>query len=292
MKQVHRKLMVGLALGALLGAAPWSWAEPPDPSPSGSPSPLPSASATPAAQLKTVAKKGKSGPTPININSDKLDYDEKKKKVRLIGSVKITSDKMTITSPYAEFFTDKKTAEFQGGVKMVGEGTTATGRQMHVFYNEQRVVLTGDVRMVSEKVAGGKAGTPSVLLCQEMEYFWITGLGTAKGRVKIRQGNRRAFSDRAVYHRLQQLVDLYGNVQFERGSKDWMSCDKAKMDLAAQTIVAEGSVAIRSQMDEKSKKDAPSEEETSQAKPTPIEPPLPYQSVEVKAPLKLPGVDL
>ncbi|CAN0435728.1 unnamed protein product, partial [Phaeothamnion confervicola] len=193
---------------------------------------------------------------------------------------------------YAEFFTDKKTAEFQGGVKMVGEGTTATGRRMHVFYNEQRVVLTGDVRMVSEKAAGAKAGTPSVLLCEEVEYFWITGVGNAKGRVKVRQGNRRAFSDRAVYHRLQQIVDLYGNVQFERGEKDWMSCNQAKMDLAAQTIVGEGNVAIRTQMDEKAKKDNKSQEETSQAKPTAIEPPLPYKSVEVKAPLKLPGVDL
>jgi lipopolysaccharide export system protein LptA len=59
-------------------------------------------------------------PRPVDVHSDKFDYDDKKKKVRLLGNVKIVSDKVTVTSPYAELFTDKKTAEFRGGVKMVG----------------------------------------------------------------------------------------------------------------------------------------------------------------------------
>ena len=227
------------------------------------------------------------------MTSDKLDYDEKKKKVRLIGRVKIVSDNMTVTAPYAEFFTDKKTGEFQGGVKMVGEGSTATGRNLRIFYKDQRGILTGDVRMVSERGPGAQAGSPTVMLCEEMDYRWVEGIGRAKGRVKVRQGNRRAFSDRAIYYRLQQKVYMEGNVQFERGQDDWLTSEKATMDLAAETIVAEGRVVARTKMDDtsKKKKDDDVKEAPSQAKPVPLEPALPYKTVEVKPPLKLPGVD-
>ncbi len=227
---------------------------------------------------------------PIKMNSDKLDYDEKKKKVRLIGNVKIVNDKMTMTAPYAEFFSDKKMAEFQGGVKMVGEGSTATGKQMRVYYLEQRGILTGDVRLVTERGPGAQAGSPSVLLCTELDYNWGTGLGKAKGRVRVRQGNRLAIADRATYQKNAQIVDLEGNVEFERGEDDWLTCSKARMDLAAQTIVAEGGVVARTKMDEP-KKDEKAPEKPSQARPTPIEPKLPYKTIEIPPQIQLPGVD-
>jgi lipopolysaccharide export system protein LptA len=226
----------------------------------------------------------------IKMKSDKSDYDEKLKKVRLIGNVVVLYDKMTLTAPYAESYSDKKMAEFQGGVKMVGEGSTATGKLMKAFYLEKRVILTGDVRLVTERGPGAQSGSPSVLLCSELDYNWGTGLGKAKGRVRVRQGNRRAVADRATYQKSAQIVDLEGNVEFERGEDDWLTCSKARMDLAAQTIVAEGGVVARTRMDEP-KKDEKAPEKPSQARPVPIEPKLPYKAIEIPPQIQLPGVD-
>lgn len=263
--------LLPLAALAFLACLPLaSWAAPKAPS-----------SAPPKAAGKAQA---------IKMNSDKLDYDDKKKKVRLIGNVKIVTEKMTMTSPYAEFFSDKKMAEFQGGVKMVGDGSTATGKNMKVFYNDKRGLLTGDVRLVSERGPGSQAGSPSVLLCNELDYNWENGIGLATGRVRVRQGNRKAVSDRATYHKNEQIVFLEGNVEFQRGDEDWLTCSKARMDLVGQTIVAEGGVTARTVMEEK-RKDQPKESKPSLAKPQPIEPQLPYKTVELPPVIKLPGVD-
>lgn len=232
-----------------------------------------------------------SNPREIQMYSKKLDYDEKRKKVRLIGDVKITSQRYVMTAPYAEFFTDKKVGEFQGGVKITGEGSVATGKRMKVFYPDQRAVLSGDVRLVSEKGPGAAAGSPTVMTGQELEYEWQKGYGVARGNVRVHQADRRAFADKATYYRDQQMVYLEGNVRVERGDGDWLTGERARMNLATRVIEADGGVTARTLLEENEKKDTPAPDSSSQARPVPMEPPFPLAVPTVAPPPRLPGVD-
>ncbi|MBT9587051.1 LPS export ABC transporter periplasmic protein LptC [bacterium] len=229
-------------------------------------------------------------PREIQMYSKKLDYDEKRKKVRLIGDVKLTSERYVMTAPYAEFFTDKKIGEFQGGVKITGEGTVATGKRMKVFYPDQRAVLIGDVRLVSQKGPGSTAGSPTVMTGNELEYQWIKGYGVATGSVKVHQSNRRAFADKATYYRDQQMVYLEGNVRVEQGDGDWLTSDRARMNLATRVVEADGGVTARTLLEEKDKA-APAPESPGQARPIPMEPPFPLAIPTTPPPPNLPGVD-
>jgi lipopolysaccharide export system protein LptA len=229
-------------------------------------------------------------PREIQMYSKKLDYDEKRKKVRLIGDVKITSEKYVMTAPYAEFFTDKKVGEFQGGVKITGEGSVATGKRMKVFYPDQRAVLSGDVRLVSEKGPGSTAGSPTVMTGQELEYQWVKGYGVASGSVKVIQNHRRAFADKATYYRDQQMVYLEGNVRVEQGDGDWLTSERARMNLATQVVEADGGVTARTLLEEK-EKPTPAPETSGPANPVPMEPPFPLAIPTTPPPALLPGVD-
>jgi lipopolysaccharide assembly outer membrane protein LptD (OstA) len=228
----------------------------------------------------------------VKLKSDTLDYDEKKKMVRMLGHVNISSANITITSPYAEFFSETKIAEFQGGVKCVGPGTTATGQRMKAFYNAQHGILTGACRIVSDKGPGAKAGLPTTLWCDTIDYFWNQGLGKAKGSVRVKQGTRRAYGDRATYHKNEQFIVLEGNVRFEQAKDDWLSCEKARMDLASDTVVAEGGVVGRTMTADDKPTGSPTPmAEKSQAKPTVIEPAYPMKAVEADPQILLPGLD-
>lgn len=233
-----------------------------------------------------AAPKGKE----VQMYSKKLDFDEKHKKVRLIGDVKITTDKYTMTAPYAEFFTDKKIGEFQGGVKITGEGTTVTGKRMKVFYEDQRAVLTGNVRMVSTKGPGGSSGAPTIMTGNELEYQWGKGYGEARGGVKVDQGDRHAFSDKATYYRDQQMVYLQGNVRVERGDGDWLTSERARMNLATNVIEADGGVTARTLLEDKNKP-KPAAATPGPADPVPMEPPFPMEVPTTAPPPRLPGVD-
>jgi lipopolysaccharide assembly outer membrane protein LptD (OstA) len=240
-----------------------------------------------AAATLAVTLLGHAAGREVQMYSKKLDFDEKRKKVRLIGDVKITTQGYAMTAPYAEFFTDKKIGEFQGGVKIAGEGSTATGKRMQVFYNDQRAVLRGDVRLTSEKGAGG---APTVMTSDELEYQWGRGAGVARGNVKVRQSNRSAFSDRATYYRDQQMVFLEGNVRVERGDGDWITSQRARMNLATNMVEADGGVTARTILQEAPAK-APAAAPVEQAKPVPMEPPFPLTIPTTAPPPRLPGVD-
>jgi len=229
-------------------------------------------------------------PREVQMTSRKLDYDEKRKKVRLIGDVRITSRGYVMTSPYAEFFTDKKIGEFQGGVKITGEGTVATGKRMKVFYPEQRAVLSGDVRLVSQKAPGGSAEAPTIMTGQELEYQWEKGQGVARGNVHVTQAEKQAFADRATYFRDQQMVYLEGNVRVERGDGDWMTSERARMNLATKMIEADGGVTARTLLEEEKKAPTASPSPAS-VQALPLEPAFPLAVPTVAPPPRLPGVD-
>lgn len=201
------------------------------------------------AQETKPAKKARD----IQFEADQVDYDQASKLVRMVGKVKFTSEGSTLTAPVAEYNTEKKIAEFQGGVKMVGEQSTATGKEMKVWYGESRGVLKGDVRIISQNKgkSPGDKGEPTVLLCAELDYNWKTEEGVAKGGVKMRQGVKRAYADRAELYQQRNEILLIGNVRVEQGDGDWLTASRAIYDTEDQTVRAEGRVVAKTRLEPK-----------------------------------------
>ncbi len=231
----------------------------------------------------------------LRFKSDKLDYDEDKGMVRLMGHVKIWNEDLTMTSPYAEYYTDEQRAVFSGGVKLVGEGTTAVAEKMIVLYAENRAFLIGKVNLVSEKIPGqdkrsALGSPPVVLLCDRLEYRWLEGVGYAEGNVKVRRGDKRGYSDRAVYRRAEQLVVMEGNARFERGSEDWLTAERVRFDLASDRVDADGGVAARTVI-QTGKKRASKKDSGPLPGPEIVEPPYRFETIEEVKPILLPGVD-
>ncbi len=188
-------------------------------------------------------------PRDIQFWADQVDYDDAQNRIRMVGNVKFVTEGATLTAPYAEFDTEKKTGDFQGGVKIVGESSTATGKEMKVWYAESRAVLKGKVRIISQSAGGGSKEEPTVVLSDELEYDWKDEEGVARGGVKMRQGNKRAYSDRAEIFQKQNQVLLLGNVRVEQGNGDWMTCQRAIYNTEKQTVRAEGRVVAKTRLE-------------------------------------------
>ena len=191
----------------------------------------------------------------IKFSADQVDYDDAKKRIRMVGDVIITSEGAKLSAPYAEYRTEKQTAEFQGGVKLVGKESTATGREMKVWYGESRGYLKGGVRLVSQAAAGGSTEEPTVVLCESLDYNWKTEEGLAKGGVKVRQGQNRAFCDRAEIYQKRNEILMVGNVRIEQGQGDWVTAQRAIYDTERQTIRAEGRVVAKTRLQQKEQPD-------------------------------------
>lgn len=187
-------------------------------------------------------------PRDVQFWADQVDYDDAQKRIRMVGRVKFVSEGATLTAPYAEFHTEKQIGEFQGGVKMVGEKSTATGREMKVWYGDSRVILKGDVRIISQN-SEDSSDEPTVVLAKELEYNWEDEEGVARGGVKMRQGAKRAFSDRAEIYQKTNQVLLLGNVRVEQGNGDWLTCQRAVYDTEKQTVRAEGGVVAKTRLE-------------------------------------------
>lgn len=184
----------------------------------------------------------------IQFSSDKADYDEANNLIRLVGDVVITSEGSELTAPYVEYHTDREYAEFIGGVKMVGEQSTATGKEMKVWYAESRARLDGEVRLVSQGV-GNESGEPTVILCDRLDYNWSSEEGQATGGVKMRQGDKRAYADRAEIYQKRSEVLLIGSVRVEQGDGDWLTAERAIYDTERQTVRAEGRVVAKTRLE-------------------------------------------
>lgn len=242
------------------------------------------------AVLPVLAEERPESRREIKIHADRMDYDETRKQVRLIGHVRIESGDTVMTAPYAWYHTESLVAEFQGGVRIAQPGSTLVGNRMKVWYGEQRALLNGNVRMLTEKAPGGDRRTPAVLTCAELEYSWVKGLGEARGQVRVRQGNRRAFSDQARYDRGAQTIDLAGNVRFEQGREDWLTSQSARLDLETETIVASGQVVGRFLIEESGRGPEPTPDPTLPS-PEVLEPEIPLAPVQAASPPGLPGLD-
>ncbi|MEW6279279.1 MAG: LptA/OstA family protein [Candidatus Eremiobacterota bacterium] len=157
---------------------------------------------------------------------------------------------------------------------------------MTIYYAERRGVLAGGVRLVTES-PDPRVSTPVTLTAEKLEYQWEAGLGVASGGIAVRQGERRAYADRAHYKRDQAVIDMEGNVRFERGKEDWLTADRARMDLDAETITASGGVLARMLVEESKASRPPV---TPPEAPV-LEPDLPLEPVEAAPPATLPGLE-
>ena len=200
----------------------------------------------------------------IHMTADKLTYDDKKKFVKLINNVKITYQEVVLTSQKGDFDGEKKIGYFTGGVKMWKPGSVLTGDRMDVYYQEKRVVVRGHTRAVMEsenkekKDASSPAKSdegPTIMTCEEIEFFWETSDGIARNNVKIWRKEKTAYADTATYTHNAELVTLSGNVRFERSSKDWMTCPEAYYDLKTETFVALGGVESNVELQKEEKKE-------------------------------------
>lgn len=242
------------------------------------------------AVLPALAQKKPESTRELKIHADRMDYDETRKQVRLVGHVRIESGDTVMTAPYAQYHTEQLVAEFQGGVRVAQPGSTLVGNRMKVWYGEERALLSGNVRMLTERSPGGDRRTPAVMTCQELEYAWVRGIGEARGQVKVRQGNRRAFSDQAHYDRTAQTIDLIGNVRFEQGQDDWLTSQSARIHLETETIVASGQVVGRFLI-EQSVKTPTSEADSTLPVPDVLEPEIPFVPAEAVPAPGLPGLE-
>lgn len=230
----------------------------------------------------------------LSVRAERMDYDEQRKVVRLVGNVCISSGNVVMTASNAMFSTDTQIAQFQGHVKLTEPGSVLVGDRMKVWYKEHRASLIGNCRFVSDALLGQQSRTPAVISASSLDYDWLKGLGTAHGVVKMQQGQRRAFADKAVYRRLTDTVELVGNVRFEQGPDQWLTSDKVAVDLKQESVVAVGQVTGRFIVDSKEKVDsAISTTGSSAAAPTTraLEPELQLQLVEQVPILGLPGAD-
>ncbi len=224
----------------------------------------------------------------LDIKADRIDYDDGRKEVRLVGNVKFTSGDLVMTAPYARYKTDSMIAEFSGGVKIAQPGMSAFGNTMKVLYKESSASLSGNVRLISDKAPAGNDRTPVTLLADSLHYNWQSGMGEAKGSVKVRQGVRRAYAEDAIYDRNADTIVMKNGVRFEQGNDDWLESDLVTVNLATETISAQGQVMGRFIIE--------SAEETSPAqkadlpRAAPIEPVMKPKYEENIEPIILPGL--
>ncbi|MEW6280247.1 MAG: LptA/OstA family protein, partial [Candidatus Eremiobacterota bacterium] len=55
----------------------------------------------------------------LKVTADRLDYDDAKNRVRLVGNVRLETHNAVMTAPYAEYNTDTQVAELSGGIRLV-----------------------------------------------------------------------------------------------------------------------------------------------------------------------------
>jgi lipopolysaccharide export system protein LptA len=238
-------------------------------------------------------EKPKEKPRDIQFRSDSADYDEASSRVRLVGNVVITSEDAKLSAPYAEYNTEKEYAEFLGGVKMVGEQSTATGKEMRVWYGENRAQLDGNVRLISQQGDGDKK-EPTVVLAETLDYNWEKEEGVATGGVKMRQGQKRAFADRAEIYQLRNEILLIGNVRVEQGDGDWLTAQRAIYDTEKQTVRAEGGVVAKTRLEQNEKEDSETESGPARAslpEPLLVEPPFEFIPMRRLPSVPLPWLD-
>lgn len=208
----------------------------------------------------------------VQFEADQVDYDKTASLIRLVGKVKFQTPGAVLTSATAQYQIDKMIAEFLGGVKMVASQSTLTGKEMKVWYADSRGVVKGDVRVITQYSGRNPAATeePTILTCSEVEYDWGLAKGVARGGVKMRQGVKRAFADRAEFDQERQQILLLGNVRFEEGNGDWLTASRMIYNTAEETVRAEGRVVAKTRLETKPEEAGAKEAPAKRTLPKPL----------------------
>jgi len=226
----------------------------------------------------------------VRLTADRLVYDEKAKKVTLTGNVRFIYKKTVLSGNRAYFNIKTRKGRMEGDVRIFQPGTTIVGDVMMVQYNEQKAKIEGNVKLVTVRDLESSPGERSEMLlsgvttmtCESLDYNWLVREGTASGDVAVEQKNRRAYADKAHYSGSSDLITMEGRVRFEEGSNNWVTCEKAYIDLKKETFMAVGGVTGNFLVQEEGQK----EKSKKAAPPRPADkiilPDLPY--IEKKLP--------
>lgn len=186
----------------------------------------------------------------VRLTAERLVYEQDKKIITMSGNVRFIYKNTTLSGETATFNTDTRIGIVEGNVRIYQPGTTIVGDKMTVFYNKKTADLKGNVKMVTIKDVTSSPGEKqdkmlsglTTLTCDEFTYNWLIMEGKATGNVFVEQKDRRAYSDKAHYSGVSELITLEDKVRFEQGSNNWVTCQKAYIDLQKETFMAVGGV--------------------------------------------------
>jgi lipopolysaccharide assembly outer membrane protein LptD (OstA) len=189
-------------------------------------------------------------PGEVRISAQQLTYSKTKEEVSLRGTVRFYYKEAILAGDEAVFNTRTKIGKVKGNVRIYQPGTTLAGDEMTVYYDRQKALLKGNAKLVIVKDTsspqGGKGGLlqsgVTTLTCNSIEYEWIRMEGRAQGDVTVTQKDRRAFADKAHFSGGSEIITLEGNVRFEEGANNWVTCNSAVIDLRLETFMATGAV--------------------------------------------------
>jgi lipopolysaccharide assembly outer membrane protein LptD (OstA) len=215
------------------------------------------------------AERGFAQDSEVRLNADRLVYDQAKKVITLEGNVRFNYKNTILSGDRANFNTATKKGKVEGNVRIYQPGTTLVGEVMTVDYAGTTAKLSGACQIVTVRDMSGAQGSDknklesglTTMNCDNLTYNWISREGLASGKVSVEQKNRRAYSDKARYSQPSDMITLEGNVRFEQGSNDWVTCDKAYIDMKKETFMATGGVTgnflVKGQEKKEEKKNIP-----------------------------------
>ncbi len=224
----------------------------------------------------------------VRLTAERLVYEQDKKIITMSGNVRFIYKNTTLSGENATFNTDTRIGVVEGNVRIYQPGTTIIGDKMTVYYNKKYADLTGNIKMVTIKDVTSSPGEKqdkmlsglTTLTCDKFSYNWLIMEGNATGNVFVEQKDRRAYSDKAHYSGVSELITMEDKVRFEQGSNNWVTCQKAYIDLQKETFMAVGGVTgnfiVQTEEDKAKTKNAEKKEPPKNSDKI-IVPELPYK---------------
>lgn len=224
----------------------------------------------------------------VRLTAERLVYEQDKKIITMSGNVRFIYKNTTLSGDNATFNTDTRIGIVKGNVRIYQPGTTIAGDRMTVYYNKKYADISGNVKMVTIKDAASSPGEKqdkmmsglTTLTCDNFTYNWLIMEGKATGNVFVEQKDSRARSERAHYSGVSELITMEDRVRFEQGSNNWVTCQKAYIDLQKETFMAVGGVTgnfIVQTEEEKAKSKAEEKKAPPKNSDKIIIPELPYK---------------
>ncbi len=185
--------------------------------------------------------------------------------------MRIVADLMRVTDDRK---TDRQTAEIEGNLKFTNADTAVTATKVLVEFNDSQATFTGNVQIVSRakepasepkaKVAAkttaspdsepakaslpSKPRKPTTVLCEQFVFDYEARTGVATGKLNLKQDDRKATAERAVFDDAKNVITLEGMVEMEEmkdGKPRTMRCARIIIDTDAETWTAEDEATVQ-----------------------------------------------